>query len=1106
MHRIVVRVAQLFVTLAVGIAILGSLAAWRLSKGPVSLEFLTPVIESSLAVQGMPVAVQVGETTLGWGGWRRVFDLRARDVRLYGSDGKIVALLPEVSIGLAVTGLLRGDLAISRLDVFGLRAKLVRHPDGRFDFALPVDAKDAQGDPMAFGDVATEALRSVGEGQGPFRYLRRFSVIAAKVRYRDEASRQLWTMPAADMVTVFGPGLIESRFNIVVENAGASTRLAATVLNDRQTGRIGGRVDFDKLQPTLIARAVPYLSQLAGVRMPFSGSAHFDVAKGWQLQGLRLQLASEAGSAVIALQYPPVGEQVRVLARLEDVRIGALARATPAMASLAGIDIPVTGQLEGTATSASDFRLMRVDLRGGDGTIELPGILPRRADVTEARLFAEVRADSASIELKEVMLDLGGPHLRLAGVADRVGDSYRLRAEGTVAAVPMASLDGYWPVALGPPARRWVIANIVDGTVDAGTFAIIADVPADDPAGARLEDIRGTLQYRGLSVDYLAPMPKFTGVGGTAEFDRTRFDLAVSEGRLRDIAVDRAAIKMFDLDTDIEKIAIDVALRGPARTVAQVVDTQPLGFLGSLGVSPSAVSGDAVADLQFRFPLRRDLSLDMVKVSATGTLRKLAVSPAPRGLTVSDGELSVKADNAAMTATGTAAVSGLRAAVDWQEQFASKAKERRKLVLSGRIPDMRQPGFGLPELRFLAGPADASVAFAQQRDGKGELLVNLEIADTQIALPALGWTKDRGVPGTANVALAFDAKGLQRVDKVSVEAGKTMLLGFVDGFGTEQQAWVATVERFTNDGNDLRGRIELRPDGTVDAELAGRRFDIAGLVDLQTAGDAADAPKLPPIAVKATVDDLRWGADRKLANVSAVAKHADGHVQGLTLDGTLGRDGTLSIRYLPGPDGQVLRIASDDFGSLLGMSPSRSRVVGGALLVRGLRRAPDGPMEGEFVASRFTLSRAPLLARVLQVASLTGIGDALTSKGLPFDAFEGQFSYSGGRVTFSKASAYGSSIGVSGNGVLDLGKDAVTASGTLVPAYSLNRVLGKIPVIGALITGGENEGVFAATYRVDGPIEEPKVEVNPLSALAPGFLRNLFGLGADKTPGAPASQ
>ena len=118
------------------------------------------------------------------------------------------------------------------------------------------------------------------------------------------------------------------------------------------------------------------------------------------------------------------------------------------------------------------------------------------------------------------------------------------------------------------------------------------------------------------------------------------------------------------------------------------------------------------------------------------------------------------------------------------------------------------------------------------------------------------------------------------------------------------------------------------------------------------------------------------------------------------------------------------------------------------------------------------------------------------------DAFEGRYSYSNGRVTFANASAYGSSIGASGNGVLDFERDTADLSGTLVPAYALNRVLGKIPVIGSLLTGGENEGIIAATYRVEGPIDDPKVEINPLSALAPGFLRNLFGLGADKAPAA----
>ena len=60
--------------------------------------------------------------------------------------------------------------------------------------------------------------------------------------------------------------------------------------------------------------------------------------------------------------------------------------------------------------------------------------------------------------------------------------------------------------------------------------------------------------------------------------------------------------------------------------------------------------------------------------------------------------------------------------------------------------------------------------------------------------------------------------------------------------------------------------------------------------------------------------------------------------------------------------------------------------------------------------------------------------------------------------------------------------------------YLIRRLLGAIPLVGDLLTGGEGQGVFAATYRVQGPLEEPEIGVNPLAVLAPGFLRNLFFL------------
>jgi len=61
-----------------------------------------------------------------------------------------------------------------------------------------------------------------------------------------------------------------------------------------------------------------------------------------------------------------------------------------------------------------------------------------------------------------------------------------------------------------------------------------------------------------------------------------------------------------------------------------------------------------------------------------------------------------------------------------------------------------------------------------------------------------------------------------------------------------------------------------------------------------------------------------------------------------------------------------------------------------------------------------------------------------------------------------------------------------------VPAYTANSLLGDIPLIGDIFVGRRGEGVFALSYSVQGPFEKSQVSVNPLSALTPGFLRDIF--------------
>ena len=374
MRSICIRVAQVAVTVILGVTILVSLGLWRLSQGPVSLNFLAPALERSFAVRDTSFAVEVDDTSLVWGGWKRVIDIRSRNVRVFAADGNLVALLPDVSIGLSFSGLMRGDLAVSRLDVFGLRAVLERFPDGRFGFQMPTDADGTKKREGALADAAEDFLRPMRERTGPFRYLQRFSVLEGRFQFIDRMTGQIWAIPKAEIITEFLPDAIETRLALGVDADGQRMRLLATILHDRRSRRIGGRVDFDRLEPSVIARAFPYLNQLADIRAAFSGNVNFEIAHDWQLLGLRLQLLSDFGQATFAMAYPSGSELVQVSARLNAIRLASLARATPALSPLAGLDIPVSGVLEGVADPTGLFQLTDVDLTSGAGQVDLPGV------------------------------------------------------------------------------------------------------------------------------------------------------------------------------------------------------------------------------------------------------------------------------------------------------------------------------------------------------------------------------------------------------------------------------------------------------------------------------------------------------------------------------------------------------------------------------------------------------------------------------------------------------------------------------------------------------------------------------------------------------------
>ena len=84
--------------------------------------------------------------------------------------------------------------------------------------------------------------------------------------------------------------------------------------------------------------------------------------------------------------------------------------------------------------------------------------------------------------------------------------------------------------------------------------------------------------------------------------------------------------------------------------------------------------------------------------------------------------------------------------------------------------------------------------------------------------------------------------------------------------------------------------------------------------------------------------------------------------------------------------------------------------------------------------------------------------------------------------------------------VLDLVVDFTTY--VFVPAYALNNLFGKLPLLGPILGGGSDGGLVGVTFAIDGPWSSPVMRVNPLSAVAPGFLRKIFEF-RNQNPGDP---
>jgi hypothetical protein len=371
----------------------------------------------------------------------------------------------------------------------------------------------------------------------------------------------------------------------------------------------------------------------------------------------------------------------------------------------------------------------------------------------------------------------------------------------------------------------------------------------------------------------------------------------------------------------------------------------------------------------------------------------------------------------------------------------------------------------------------------------------LDLSGARIRLFDVGWEKPPQVPGTAKLSMEFDNDALTRIPSIDLKApGLDGQLAVT--FGPEKDRLPQIqIRRLLVADNDLAGIVTRRPGGGWRADIHATCLDVHRALKRALEEDGPDAA--PPLQIEARVARLVFGPSprRELHDVTAALTRGKGSWQSVKIDGTYANGTRLSVNLLPTADGaRRLHVESDNLGGSLSLLGIADNVVGGKLKIDGTVIETGGHQvaHAHVDGTDYNLVRAPALAKLLSLASLDGVYGLMSGSGIPFTNLRGDLTFSQGRITLDPMIGFGGALGVTARGWLNPSEDQIDIDGTLAPAYVLNSIIGNLPIIGSILTGGEGQGLFAAAFRLTGSNDEPTVTVNPLSAVTPGLLRHLF--------------
>ena len=801
--------------------------------------------------------------------------------------------------------------------------------------------------------------------------------------------------------------------------------------------------------------------------------------------------------------------------------------------SMMAIEVPVNGKINtklkltdilqhpeevqdyiNTAVEKIDF-----ELDGGHGFVSFNGDEKYNYDIDDLLLEGKMVGGIDEIHIDNAELKMGGQKAVISVDVNGLETFYMEQTPRDTAVnikvkvdkFPFEELSRFWPRYLAEPAWEWCKDGLIGGYAQNAVFSFDFGYRRQTEDWGLLS-LKGTARLNDVDLFYLEGMPIVHNLYGTAHFSEHNILIDVDKGVSDGVIITGGKVDLYDLDKEDNFIKIGLIGNSSVKDALKLIDNQPLGFTSEMGLQPDTIEGNVEVKLNLDFELRQDLDTKDIKVDVAADLHNIVLNELVPQHKITADKMQLKVNSAGWNLGGNCNFDDIPVTLTMDEKFADK-QYKSKCHISFIYDEKIQSNFGI-NLKILQAPSLTGTALVNadivvKENNQIDVNMTADLKNMKMDYAYFGLVKQIGEPAEVKANIKIDKDKVISVPNMSLSKSGFSVSGNV-GMYPSGRVRVIDVSKINSPRTSATAKVNLTDSDSPSfkIDVSGESYDLRPLFDkMDDKNDdkTKDNPsvqeneddgleKVNNTDVSIAVSHLWTNDTTPIQNFTGNAKLRHGiGIHELNMLGNFGIDRSikLNLSYMPRGDKEhYLTVESNNAGGTLKVLRLYENMVGGTLKLEA-RRSADKKFTGHAMVRDFSIQNAPVVAKILSVASFTGMLDLLKGDGLTFTHFSAPFEYQYKILKLKHARAEGNVVGLTAIGLYNRATDDVRLHGVIAPAYSLNRFLGKIPVVGNLLASKDGT-IFAADYKAEGSAKDVEVDVNSLSILSPNSMKEWY--------------